>query len=81
MNNNMITFRNKFIQQDISIKKNLSNSKDTKEKEKEKDKDREIKESIKYPLMNKLNKKYLNNNNINFNYHYNHFSPMNKINK
>ena len=77
MNNNMITFRNKFIQQDISIKKNLSNSKDTKEKEKEK----ENKESIKYPLMNKLNKKYLNNNNINFNYHYNHFSPMNKINK
>ena len=85
INNNMITFRNKFIQQDISIKKNLSNSKDTKkEKEKEKEKERENKDSIlKYPI-NKLNKKYLNsNNNINFNYHYNynHFSPMNKMNK
>ena len=85
MNNNMITFRNKFIQQDISIKKQLSNSKDTKkEKEKEKEKERDNKDSIlKYPI-NKLNKKYLNsNNNINFNYHYNynHFSPMNKMNK
>ena len=78
MNNNMITFRNKFIQQDISLKKNLSKSKDTKEKEKE-NKD----SSVKYPI-NKLNKRYLNsNNNINFNYNYNynHFSPTNKINK
>ena len=80
MNNNMITFRNKFIQQDISLKKNLSKSKDTKEKEKEKEnKD----SSVKYPI-NKLNKRYLNsNNNINFNYNYNynHFSPTNKMNK
>ena len=80
MNNNMITFRNKFMQQDISMKKNLSNSKDKKDKDKEKE--RENKDSsIKYPI-NKLNKKNLySNNNINFNYHYNHFSPMNKINK
>jgi hypothetical protein len=70
-NNNMITFRNKFIN-NISIKKHLSNSKDNKEKEN--------KEKQKYKKLNNKgnNNKYFYNN-FNLNYNYNHFSPVNRV--
>ena len=73
MNNNMITFRNKFINNDNPMKKYLSNSKDNKDIIK--DNKKFIQQQNNNKNINKLNK----NGNINFNYHYHHFSPSNNI--